>query len=264
MSDMLYERDWNFIVDTIYEINAEEDPKRVGRIALEALFVLIPSDQIMLTYMEKTDQLNLRCKDVDTVGMPALYLDKFLAGDYNDDPYFLYCNVLKETKCFRDSDNMSDSYRESTPIFKDIYSKQGIYYSMRSYLAYKGSIVANISIFNSKERGDFSDRDLFILDLLAPHVALKLGRIIAEKNGEEKRPVSPEQYDKWGLTTREQEIANLVVEGMPDDQIADSLCIAKSTFKKHIYNIYQKVDVNNRVQLYAALTKDTSGQGVRD
>ena len=97
-----------------------------------------------------------------------------------------------------------------------------------------------------------------------PHVALKLGRTIAEKNGEEKKPVSPEQYDKGGLTTREQEIANLVVEGMPDDQIADSLCIAKSTFKKHIYNIYQKVDVNNRVQLYAALTKDTSGQGVRD
>ena len=118
MSDMLYERDWNCIVDTIYDINAEEDPKRVGRIALEALFVLIPSDQIMLTYMEKTDQFNLRCKDVDTVGMPALYLDKFLGGGYNDDPYFLYCNVLKETKCFRDSDNMSDSYRESTPYLQ--------------------------------------------------------------------------------------------------------------------------------------------------
>lgn len=256
MSDMLHERDWNFIVETIYAINVEEDLRRIGRIALEALFVLIPSDQIMLTYMEKSDQFTIRCKDVDTVGMAPRYLDVFLTGDYDDDPYFLYCNVLKETKCFRDSDNMSDSYRESTRIYKDIYSKQGIYYSMRSYLAYRGDVVANISLFNSKQRGDFSDRDLYILDLLAPHVALRLGRVSARDKQESRQAVSPELYAKWGLTAREQEIATMVVEGLGDDQIADSLCIAKSTFKKHIYNIYQKVDVNNRVQLYAALTKD--------
>lgn len=256
MSDMLHERDWNFIVETIYSMNAEEDLRRIGRIALEALFVLIPSDQIMLTYMEKSDQFTIRCKDVDTVGMAPRYLDQFLTGDYDSDPYFLYCNVLKETKCFRDSDNMSDSYRESTRIFKEIYSKQGIYYSMRCYLAHMGDVVANISLFNSKEHGDFSDRDLYILELLAPHIALRLGRVLADKSHGNAPAVAPESFAKWGLTTREQEIANMVVEGLSDDQIAESLCIAKSTFKKHIYNIYQKVDVNNRVQLFAALTKE--------
>lgn len=256
MNDMLYERDWNFIVDSIYAINSEEDLRRAGRMALETLYVLIPSDQIVMTYMEKPDQFTIRCKDVDTVGMAPRYMDVFLEGDYYGDPYFLYCNVLKETKCFRDSDNMSNSQRESTRLYKDIYSKQGIYYSMRCYLSYKGDVIANLSFFNSKQHGDFSDRDLHILNLIAPHIALHIGQLSNRDAQAFDVPISSAVYDKWGLTAREREVADLIVKGLSDDQITDSLCIAKSTFKKHVYNIYQKVGVNNRVLLYAALTKD--------
>lgn len=256
MKDMLHERDWNFILETIYAMNTEEDLHRIRRIALESLFVLIPSDQIMICRIEKADQLALRCTDYDTVGSEARYMDKFLSGAYDEDPYFRYCSMIKETKCFRDSDIMSNEYRESTRVFKEIYSKQGIYYGMRSYLAYKGEIIANLSFFNSKQRGDFSDRDLHVLELLAPHIALRLGYVMQHSKANAKKKLSSEACARWGLTLREQEISNLLIEGCSDDEIADSLFIAKSTFRKHLYNIYQKIDVNNRVQLYTALTKE--------
>ena len=256
MRDMLHERDWSFISETIYQMNFEENLQRAGRIALDALYVLIPCDQVMLTLFEDGDKgPNIHCGYIDYVGVEARYLDLFRSGKYDDDPYFRYCNLLRETKCFRDSDTMSDEYRESTAIFKDIYAKQGIYYGIRSYLVYKGKVVANVSAFSSKERGDFSQRDLFVLDTIAPHIALRIGRSLAETESSEIAEKRLEGFSKLGLTAREQEIASKVVDGLSDSDIAESLCISRSTLKKHIYNIYQKLDVNNRVQLYAALSQ---------
>lgn len=56
---------------------------------------------------------------------------------------------------------------------------------------------------------------------------------------------------KRGLTMREQEVVLLIVSGRDDHEIADALCISLSTLRKHIYNAYKKLDVNNRVQLCA-------------
>jgi len=50
------------------------------------------------------------------------------------------------------------------------------------------------------------------------------------------------------LTRREIEILTLIAGGAANQQIADQLCISPSTVKTHIYNIYKKIDVPNRLQ----------------
>jgi len=56
------------------------------------------------------------------------------------------------------------------------------------------------------------------------------------------------------LTEREQEILIRVASGTGNQQIADELCISLHTVKTHIYNIYKKINVKNRLQasLWAA------------
>lgn len=49
------------------------------------------------------------------------------------------------------------------------------------------------------------------------------------------------------LSTRETEILQLLKEGMPYKQIADQLYISEGTVRKHIENIYRKLEVNNKV-----------------
>ena len=52
------------------------------------------------------------------------------------------------------------------------------------------------------------------------------------------------------LTKREVEVLTLVVEGKSSKEVADMLFVSKRTVDFHLANIYQKLDVTNRVQAF--------------
>jgi DNA-binding CsgD family transcriptional regulator len=56
------------------------------------------------------------------------------------------------------------------------------------------------------------------------------------------------------LTPREIEIVSMIASGAANAHIADKLCISSHTVKTHIYNIFKKINVPNRLQaaLWAA------------
>ncbi len=60
--------------------------------------------------------------------------------------------------------------------------------------------------------------------------------------------------EKYGLTTREVEIIELISTGIGNEEIANKLFVSRNTVKFHIKNLFIKLDVKNRVQ---ALQKST-------
>ena len=50
------------------------------------------------------------------------------------------------------------------------------------------------------------------------------------------------------LTCREREIVQKLAEGCSNQEIACHFCISIQTVKTHVYNIYKKIKVNNRLQ----------------
>jgi DNA-binding CsgD family transcriptional regulator len=56
-------------------------------------------------------------------------------------------------------------------------------------------------------------------------------------------------YNKYNISKREQEIILLICEGKSNKEIEEELFISLQTVKDHIYNIYRKTGVKNRVQL---------------
>jgi len=54
---------------------------------------------------------------------------------------------------------------------------------------------------------------------------------------------------RYRLTDREKDIVSCLNEGLSNKQIADRLFISDKTVAKHIQNIFEKVQVNNRVEL---------------
>jgi LuxR family transcriptional regulator of csgAB operon len=65
---------------------------------------------------------------------------------------------------------------------------------------------------------------------------------------------NPPTQDEVVLTSREMEILTMISTGRRNEEIADKLCISPNTVKTHIYNIFKKIDVPNRLQaaLWAA------------
>jgi ligand-binding sensor domain-containing protein/DNA-binding CsgD family transcriptional regulator len=61
---------------------------------------------------------------------------------------------------------------------------------------------------------------------------------------------------KYPLTAREQEILHLVLQGASNKDIGKKLFISASTVRNHIYNIYQKLGVSNRLELINMISKD--------
>jgi LuxR family transcriptional regulator of csgAB operon len=64
----------------------------------------------------------------------------------------------------------------------------------------------------------------------------------------------PNTYPDDLLTLREREVLALIALGQNSRQVAEKLCISLHTVKTHIYNIYNKIKVENRLQatLWAA------------
>lgn len=63
------------------------------------------------------------------------------------------------------------------------------------------------------------------------------------------------------LTKRELEVYSLISDGLTNKQIAINLNISLTTARNHIYMIFRKLRVNNRVQ--AVLMKDAVATQIR-
>ena len=62
------------------------------------------------------------------------------------------------------------------------------------------------------------------------------------------------------LTKREEQIAHMVAEGLPNLEISSKLGVSAHTVKNHLFRIYEKLGISNRVELvlYALSSREGS------
>jgi DNA-binding NarL/FixJ family response regulator len=89
---------------------------------------------------------------------------------------------------------------------------------------------------------------------LDPSIArLVLGRFQGVNNINEPAPQASAtgagvNADKCPLTAREMEVLKLIVEGLSNAEIAETLVITKATAKAHVHSLLQKLCVDDRTQ----------------
>ncbi len=66
-------------------------------------------------------------------------------------------------------------------------------------------------------------------------------------------PMLEQQLQAYLLSRREQEVVHLVLQGLPNKQIADRCFITEQTVKDHLKHVYKKVGVPTRTALIAQL-----------
>ena len=62
--------------------------------------------------------------------------------------------------------------------------------------------------------------------------------------------------DKYGLTSRELQVAILLCRGFTNERIAKALDIKQGTVKTHLRNLYRRFRVKNKVRMILILIDD--------
>ncbi|MGA2823989.1 MAG: response regulator transcription factor [Bacteroidales bacterium] len=73
------------------------------------------------------------------------------------------------------------------------------------------------------------------------------------------KPVKVTGDTQFDLTPRENEILNLIVQGIANSAIADKLFISLQTVRNHIKKIYEKLQVHSKAQAVAKVLKNKIG-----
>lgn len=71
------------------------------------------------------------------------------------------------------------------------------------------------------------------------------------------------RQDSKMLTRRENEIMALLTKGISNEDMADELCISVYTVKTHLYNIFKKIAVENRLQAALWAAKNMTQQNAQ-
>ena len=117
-------------------------------------------------------------------------------------------------------------------------------------------LVATITIVDSRTDFDYlsNDKTIYaifwlIFNTLNAIFVWNSCKIVDEEDIEETIETLLEKAEvRYGLSTREKEIAMLLYEGKNNNEIADTLFVSTNTVKVHASNLYKKLGVSNRVQ----------------
>lgn len=139
-------------------------------------------------------------------------------------------------------------------------------------LAQKPDYSETVALFRAGARGIFCISNLRF-DLLCKSVrCVSEGQIWADNGitnhivAALSRPRATVVVDLHGrklLTSREQEVLNLLADGLSNQELAATLNLSEHTIKNHLFRIYDKLGVSNRMEavLYALNPRYPAGVG---
>ncbi len=245
---MLNEREWNTINNILLELYTIENIDLLSQKLFLVLRMLISYTK---GYMILLDENRNIIEDKSHFeGMADKGVSDYINRYYNDDYLRLVYEISPETMVYRDSDIMNDDIRMQTDFFKKFLKFEDIPYGCGILIVHQKRVIAIFNLFRNDVYGDFSDKDIYILNILKRHIENMVYKNVYLNR---QKTFNPECFEiaskKYELTKRESEILMLVCQGMLNNEICDMLSISLSTVKKHIYNLYIKTGVKSRTQL---------------
>lgn len=241
--------DWLVINNIIYKIYSTEDFEEMRKNFLDQLTMIINFDSadFFLAAPDGKHELS----------NPIMYNCEIdMAAQYDEIDYSRGIMYGGKSMVYRETDIISDESRITSEYYKQVYKPNNWHYSMQMILARDKKFLGVITLYRTIGKENFQYDDVFLLDMLKDHLSY---RVFSEKeklNVVSNKVSIKDAADRYQLTRRETEIVALLLKGLENDGICDLLSISVNTLKKHILNIYRKLDINNRVQLFTLIAEN--------
>ena len=235
--------DWILLNNIIYKIHTMENFDDMRYEFLEQLKMILDFDSADF-YMASQKKGKLLCD-------PVTYnCDMDLSEMYEDLDYSRGIVASGKMLIYRESDIMSDGARIQTDYYKKVYKPNKWHYALQAVIAKNKKFLAAITFYRTIGKEDFHYDDIFVLDMLKDHLAYRLKRFYQSRESGLNKLTVTEVVLKYGLTRREHTILKCLMSGKDKEEICEELVITPNTLKKHILNIYRKLGIKNRVQLF--------------
>lgn len=156
---------------------------------------------------------------------------------------------------YRESDLISETVRKESKFYKDYLAKYDLGSVAGVSIISAGRLTGAVTLYKSEQKGDFSERDIYILQRLLPHLQNVL-ESRQEKQEKEREAVKRILKYQYGITKKELQIMGQILLGYSNGEIAAANKTSKNTAKSHIANIFDKTGVNSRTQLIHFLIRN--------
>ena len=256
LTDIEFDR----VNELICKIYLPGDSRAVRKQIMEVLNLLIPFDfgDFCSVYVNENVGFEIvdpvyisRFGDSFQKDFECAYQDKYSSFDYTK----WYINNEKSI-AFIESELIDKAARVNTVFYKEFLEPRGLVYSLGCYLIARKTpeILGAIALYRNSRRPDFNGKDLEIMNILLPHMTQSM------ENSIQAIPAQITNLDltlmnNYGLTRRETEIVRELKRGLTNEEIAAGLSLSANTVKRHLYNIYQKMDVSSRAKLIKKMEK---------
>lgn len=235
--------DWIILNNIIYKIYTTENFNDMRLSLLEELKMIIDFDSADF-YMASEEEGKLLCN-------PVTYnCDVDLSEEYEDIDYSRGIVASGKTLIYRETDIISDEARIETDYYKNVYKPNNWHYALQMVVARHKKFLGAITFYRTIGKENFHYDDIFVLDMLKEHLAYRLEQYTKNNDAGMCKHTVSEAIKKYELTKREGEILKLLMEGKDNNNICQEVMITANTLKKHILNIYRKLGINSRVQLF--------------
>ncbi len=235
--------DWLVLNNIIYKIYSTQNLDQMRMNLMEQLKLMLDFDSADFFLARKDNMQGLE--------NPIFYnCDGDTASQYDLLDYSRGIMYSGKSMVYRETDIISDEKRKQTEYYKKVYSPNNWHYALQMIIAKDKVFLGVITLYRTIGKDDFSYADVFLLDMLKDHLSFRL-----YQNRENEKPTMNkisiiEAVEQYYLTKREEMVLRLLMKGVESEIIGEELAISLNTVKKHILNIYRKLGINNRVQLF--------------
>lgn len=235
--------DWLVLNNIIYQIYTTEDEIIMRQNLLEQLKMLIDFDSADFFVTGKGH-------DGELVRPVLYHCDNRHVELYQQIDYSRGIMFTGKSMVYRETDIISDEKRLKKAYYQNVYRPNNWHYSLQMIIARDKKFLGVVTFYRTMGKDNFQYEDIFILDMLKDHLSFRMKKDLMRSERKEEKLTIRETVEKYQLTRREETILGFLMEGADNTQICDELVISLNTLKKHILNIYRKLGIRNRVQLF--------------
>lgn len=237
--ERVQEADLRVLLDVVADHDDSPADQALPDAVLERVAALISCDHVSFTDFDSVGGVFFAGQDYAADGPCADDDDEVFLRHYWDSVPCSYPERSGDLRSvLRISDHLTPRQWHASAMYQEYFSPAGLEHEIMMCLPTPAGRNRRLILFRGPGR-DFDDRDRLLLTLLRPH--------LKELYQQRERA----RDDRPDLTPRQWELLRLVAAGQSTTDIADRLFVSVSTVRKHLENVFARLDVTSRTAAVA-------------